>query len=655
LYNPAPIAHRQELLDILWAEMGPEVPVYDMAAISQKEIFSDNEILQQATNAANGEKFTKLILGDWSSLGYPSQSEADFALIDIFAFYTQNIEQIKRLWFMSALSKRNKQTSIKGVPYLDHMINRAFDQQLPFVDLSAMTVNGQRIDQMQEGAAPGNKATPSHGTGEPEAQALPGIGANVGEANTLSSAATAKLVGEAIAVKIANDPEHWPPGLVGEIAQFIYAQAARPVYEIALAGAIALMAGICGRSFNVSDSGLNQYILMLAMTGANKEAAASGISKLMNEVRQNVANAMEFIGPSDIKSDAGLIKWIDRKPCFLSIVGEFGIRFEQMTGSKKDKNEIGIKKALLDLYAKSGKGAVLNPLAYSDKEKNTGYIKSPNFSLFGEGVPESFYPHVTEEVISDGLLPRFLIIEYKGESKKLSKTFKDAKPSQQLIDKLSTLVGHCLSSMQNNSVVEVKMTPEAEAIFDSLEEFCRDNINNSKEVSRQLWNRVHLKSLKLAATLAVGICYWEPVITKENADWAIGLVTHHLRDLDLKITTGQVGEESRPSFASDDNQLKELVRIIGKWVRKEEIPKYQVDEKMLAVGIYSFSALQNRLASVACFRKDKMGSTFAFKRVMQNLLDSGDIQELNPEQMRQQFGKRSRCFKIVDYGRFVNG
>lgn len=649
IINQAPIAHRQELLDILWAEMGPEVPTYDLAAISQNQLFDDQYILKQATNAANGDKFCKLMMGDWSGL-YPSQSEADFAIIDMLAFYSQNIDQIKRLWLLSGLSKRNKQTSIKGVPYLDHMINRAFDRQLPFIDLSQITVNGRG---MQEGAAPGNKATPSHGTGE-LSQAMPGIGANVGEANTLSSAAAAKLVGEAIAVKAMTGDQNWPPGLLGDIAKFIYAQAAKPVYEIALAGAIGLMSGICGRTYNVSGTGLNQYVLALAMTGANKEAAASGISKLMGAVKVNIPSAMDFIGPGDIKSDAGLIKWIDKKPCFVSIVGEFGLRFRQMSSTRNNPHEVGIKRVLLDLYNKSGRGAVLNPLAYSDKDKNTNYISSPSFSLLGEGVPETFYESLNDELILDGLLPRFLIIEYKGKSPKLSKTHKDAYPSKQLVDNVSTVMAQCMGAVQSNNVCDVKLTNEAESIFDELEEFSRNKINNSQEVVRQLWNRAHIKSLKLAATLAVGVNFLEPLITKDNAVWAIQIVTKDIESLSKRFEVGDVGEESKLSFASDDNQLDEMTRVISRWIKKEEIPKYGMNDKMLGLGIYTFSALQMRLNKISCFRKDKMGSTFAFKRAIQSLLDSGDIQELNSSQVANDFGKRARCFKIVDYGRFVS-
>jgi len=47
---------------------------------------SDDEILEKAKNAENGEKFRRLWIGD--TAGYPSHSEADLALAGLLAFWT---------------------------------------------------------------------------------------------------------------------------------------------------------------------------------------------------------------------------------------------------------------------------------------------------------------------------------------------------------------------------------------------------------------------------------------------------------------------------------------------------------------------------------------------------------------------------------------
>src|SRR5690349_18475173 len=106
-----------------------------------------------------------------------------------------------------------------------------------------------------------------------------------------------------------------PPGLLGQIASYVYDQAPRPVVEIAVAAAIALMSAVCGRSYNVSGTGINTYLLVLARTGTGKEAMASGIDRLITAVTRGVPAAAEFIGPAEISSPQALTKYMANTSC----------------------------------------------------------------------------------------------------------------------------------------------------------------------------------------------------------------------------------------------------------------------------------------------------------------------------------------------------
>jgi hypothetical protein len=110
-----------------------------------------------------------------------------------------------------------------------------------------------------------------------------------------------------------------PPGLVGAIADFIYEAAPRPVREIALVGAIGFVAGIVGRAFNVSGTGLNLYTLVSRADWHRQRSDQPGISKLVSAVRPNCPTIAEFVGPAEIRSDAALLKWIAKHPCFLPL------------------------------------------------------------------------------------------------------------------------------------------------------------------------------------------------------------------------------------------------------------------------------------------------------------------------------------------------
>ena len=65
---------------------------------------TDDDVIRLARDAKNSAKFEALWLGDVS--GYPSDSEADQALISLLAFYTQDEEQLDRLYRQSSLCRQ---------------------------------------------------------------------------------------------------------------------------------------------------------------------------------------------------------------------------------------------------------------------------------------------------------------------------------------------------------------------------------------------------------------------------------------------------------------------------------------------------------------------------------------------------------------------
>lgn len=99
----------QWLLDTHMKRPAPKVS----AEIMERESYlSDENVLDKAMSAKNGEKFKKLWEGEIT--GYPSQSEADQALCSILAFYCNgNYEQIDRLFRQSGLI-RDKWDSRRG-------------------------------------------------------------------------------------------------------------------------------------------------------------------------------------------------------------------------------------------------------------------------------------------------------------------------------------------------------------------------------------------------------------------------------------------------------------------------------------------------------------------------------------------------------------
>jgi hypothetical protein len=443
----------------------------------------------------------------------------------------------------------------------------------------------------------------------------------------------------------------FPPGILGCLAQFIYEQAPYPNKTIALAGAVGMMAGLSGRAFNTyTGAGLNQYILVLASTGAGKEAMADGISKLMLAVRASVPAITDFKGPAHFASAQGLLRALAKSPCFVSIIGEFGLKFRALASPKASPNDVALKAALLDLFGKSGQGKLLDPMAYSDTARNTATIESPALSIIGESTPESFFEAIDDGVIADGLLPRFLVFLAPQKRPYLNADAVSSPPPA-LVQSLADLAAICLHYAHSRQAVIVNVDSEAAATFMRFERWTTDQINEgNSEASRQLWNRANLKAQKLASLCAVGVNPTAPSVTNAEAMWATNLIAEQTHYLLARFAKGEVGEVA----GNEAKQISEVIRIVGEYYKTPYGPrleKYGCCFEMHRQGVITEAYISRRLITLPTFRPR---ATEAIKRAIKTLMDADELREMPKSQMLEKFGKGPRAFVVSNPARFIN-
>ena len=148
--TPTQIESRQrELEEIHSAYVGEkdddacEGPVSESGS---KARLSDDELLEKARNAANGEKFERLWNG--STVGYTSQSEADMALCCLLAFWTGgHAGQMDRLFRRSKLDrpKWGEEHYADGSTYGEKTIARAIAHTSEFYEPSESGVETQEV------------------------------------------------------------------------------------------------------------------------------------------------------------------------------------------------------------------------------------------------------------------------------------------------------------------------------------------------------------------------------------------------------------------------------------------------------------------------------------------------------------------------------
>ena len=412
----------------------PEVALLDDYASDK----SDSEVVEIACNAVNAEKFNSLCSGEMSE--YPSQSESDLALLSILAFYTRDNEQVRRIFRMTALGKRDKAT--RDNRYIDYALSKIRAHEPPPIDLSAMAARATEVSRPRE--------TP----------------------NPISTPVRSEQLGSTTALDklpraIRGTPPQgltFPPGIVGEIADYILRTAFMPVPEVALAAAITMAGAIVGRQYNLGFQGLGQYVVLLAATGAGKEGAASGIDRLFTALRPTIPMVDELRGPAAFASGPAAIRSISDRPSMLSIQGEFGFTINRLNNAKPGSPESTLKQALMDMYTKSGWQSTVQSTVYSDKEKNISSVTAPNLNILGESTQVRFFEGLDLSASEDGLIPRLLLVEFKGD-RPYPNWQHGAGPDSVLLDRLKTFMSTAMAMKANNQCFKLSMDPECEEAY----------------------------------------------------------------------------------------------------------------------------------------------------------------------------------------------
>ena len=108
---------------------------------------TDEELIQKAKDAANGEKFERLWNG--STVGYDSHSEADMALCSLLAFWTGgDAHRMDRLYRESGLMRDKwiEPHYADGSTYGQKTIERAIEGTSEFYDPAGRTTQGRQPD-----------------------------------------------------------------------------------------------------------------------------------------------------------------------------------------------------------------------------------------------------------------------------------------------------------------------------------------------------------------------------------------------------------------------------------------------------------------------------------------------------------------------------
>lgn len=615
-----PIEPRQHELDRLLEEVRRGAASQETVLEEVQTDITDDELWSRASTAGNAEKFLALFnAGDWAGMGYPSQSEADLSLMSMLCFYSKSNEQCRRVFRYSALGKRAK--AVKNDVYLNRTLRivrarqKAEDLSRAQVQLNIPLTVAQPA-QEQGGAAP---VTP--GNAGPE-------------------------VLERIAPpQPESDPLPWPPGAAGVLAQWFYAVAPRPVREVAIVTTLGFLAGVYGKRVNIPNSGLNLYIVLVARSAIGKEAMHSGMSKLTTLLGYHVPGATDVADFSDFASGPALVKAISARPCFVNVAGEWGRKLKRIAQDQADGAMSGLRTVMTNLYQKSAADNIVGGIGYSDKEKNIASVTGVAYSMIGETTPETFYESLTNTMMQDGFMSRFIVIEYTGKRPPLNPATY-ATLDDHILERLAKDIGD--SRALPPVTVYAQFCDVATEMLAAFDIECDDQINSSDDESwRQMWNRAHLKAMRVSALLGSFNCENGelPYVSEADAQWAIDLVRRDIAIMTRKMQNGDVGD-------GDTTRERKLMSIMQEYLTAGRLPaSYGVPDMLRTERIVPRAYLQIRVSRVNSFTAHRNGTSQALDHTLKSLMDSGYIVDVPRTTLLENYAYQGKAYRIMNLPR----
>jgi len=228
---------------------------------------------------------------------------------------------------------------------------------------------------------------------------------------------TADVVFDQVPVEIEEepydpvpDPGPFPshlldvPGLMGEVMAHNLATAPKRQPELALAGAIALMATLTGRTVADEKGGRsNLYLMGLCGSGGGKNH-----SRKLNKEILAMAGLDDRIGSEKISSEPGILSALAVCPVQLMQIDELGGWLEMASDVRGGPFLRAAMDCLMTLYADAT--SIIKSSAVADTSR-VKTIKQPHLVLYGTSVPHRVWDALTERNTSDGLLSRMILIE----------------------------------------------------------------------------------------------------------------------------------------------------------------------------------------------------------------------------------------------------
>lgn len=300
-----------------------------------------------------------------------------------------------------------------------------------------------------------------------------------------------------------------------------------------------------------------------------------------------------------------------------------------------------LRTVMTDLFQKSGPQSIVGGITYSNRESNVASVAGVSYSMIGESTPGKFYQSLTQGMMEDGFMSRFLLIECTGDRPPLNAN-PLREPNKVLGDAVADLCTHAMTLLDRQETVMVSRTNAASVMMQDFEHECDMQINSTHdEMWRQMWNRASLKMMRVSALLATADNWMNPVIDKHHVEWSLELIRRDIAIMSNRISSGDVGVD-------DDARERKLAQTMRDYLERPVSEGYQIPDVLRQNAIIPRKFLQIRVSRQVAFTNHRSGANAALDQAIRSMCDSGYIMEVDRAKMGDKFSFTGKAYRILN-------
>ena len=374
-----------------------------------------------------------------------------------------------------------------------------------------------------------------------------------------------------------------PPGLVGEVAEYINSQCLFPRENLAVAAAIAAVGNIGGLNHKLENSRVTPNIFLFCVSGS-----ATGKEDIL-EVTTRL-HMMAGIGSAThggIKSEQEIIRNLIEHQASYYLIDEVSFLLEKIKSSGKSGASYlqGVIGSLMSIYSKARssilvtgdikrdiKSDLKREYAYFNKELDNGCdnpaeveermrkikeainsidngLVNPFLSFIGFTIPEKFNDFVDVENVTSGFIGRSIIINEPNNNPKKKPNFKPIELSDDLRDRIIALRSNGSFDQKNYRVESngtfniIKTDQDAIQALENISEWFWQEAESQTEKTG--FEAVVRRGFEMVEKVSFILSFGSESRTLEHIEWAFEYIK---RDIAYKtmLAYSNVKEKSDP-------------------------------------------------------------------------------------------------------------